>query len=244
MIKGKKSPKKESPNTITVGDILINVRLNLKMSLNLRLKTKTNVCINFIHVWRYILFTVFLKKFSWQILFIFRVFTRNLLRGCCGRFIISSERKITSWNITSCFVLLKMSDLGFRNLKSSERKLWKKWRCRSWALETWNLLRASCGRNITSCFVLLEMSNLGFGPKPIRHIIAHYNLSVRIIDVVSHTTYVVCIIFIHKWRDLQFKVDSELQIFWETFSWQEKILFVFCFVVWPEARTLAFRLIS
>ena len=55
MIKGKKSPKKESPNTITVGDILINVRLNLKMSLNLRLKTKTNVCINFIHVWRYIL---------------------------------------------------------------------------------------------------------------------------------------------------------------------------------------------
>ena len=26
-----------------------------------------------------------------------------------------------------------------------------------------------------------------------------------------------CVNFIHKWRDLQFKVDSERQIFWETF---------------------------
>ena len=44
----------------------------------------------------------------------------------------------------------------------------------------------------------------------------HYNPSVRIIDLVSYTTYVVCVNFIHKWRDLQFKVDSEQQI-WETF---------------------------
>ena len=49
------------------------------------------------------------------------------------------------------------------------------------------------------------------------YIIGHYNPSVRIIDLVSHTTYVVCVNFIHKWRDLQFKVDSERQIFWETF---------------------------
>ena len=28
-------------------------------------------------------------------------------------------------------------------------------------------------------------------------------------DLVSHTTYVVCVHFIHEWRDLQFKVDSE-----------------------------------
>ena len=48
------------------------------------------------------------------------------------------------------------------------------------------------------------------------YIIGHYNPSVGIIDLVSHTTYVVCINFIHKWRDLQFKVDSERQI-WETF---------------------------
>ena len=41
------------------------------------------------------------------------------------------------------------------------------------------------------------------------YIIDHYNPSVRIIDLVSHTTYVVCVNFIHKWRDLQFKVDSE-----------------------------------
>ena len=45
------------------------------------------------------------------------------------------------------------------------------------------------------------------------YIIGHYNPSVRIIDLVSHTTYVVCVNFIHKWRNLQFKVDSERQIF-------------------------------
>ena len=41
------------------------------------------------------------------------------------------------------------------------------------------------------------------------YIIGHYNPSVRIIDLVSHTTSVVCVNFIHKWRDLQFKVDSD-----------------------------------
>ena len=41
-------------------------------------------------------------------------------------------------------------------------------------------------------------------------------LQSRIIDLVFHTTYVACDNFIHKWWDLQFKVDSERQIFWET----------------------------
>ena len=45
------------------------------------------------------------------------------------------------------------------------------------------------------------------------YIIGHYNPSVRIIDLVSKTTNVVCINFIHKWWDLQFKVDSERKIF-------------------------------
>ena len=45
------------------------------------------------------------------------------------------------------------------------------------------------------------------------YIIGHCNPSVRILDLVSHTTYVVCVNFIHKWRDLLFKVDSERQIF-------------------------------
>ena len=31
------------------------------------------------------------------------------------------------------------------------------------------------------------------------YIIGHYNLSVRIFDLVAHTTYVVCVNFIHKW---------------------------------------------
>ena len=45
------------------------------------------------------------------------------------------------------------------------------------------------------------------------YIIGHYYPSVRIIDLVSHTSDVVCVNFIHKWRDLQFKVDLEHQIF-------------------------------
>ena len=45
------------------------------------------------------------------------------------------------------------------------------------------------------------------------YIIGHYNPSVSIIELVSHTTYVVCANFIHKWWDLQFKVDSEGQMF-------------------------------
>ena len=48
------------------------------------------------------------------------------------------------------------------------------------------------------------------------YIIDHYNLSVRIIDLVSHATYVACVNFIPKWRNLQFKVDFECQIFLET----------------------------
>ena len=49
------------------------------------------------------------------------------------------------------------------------------------------------------------------------YIIGYYIPLVRIISLVSHTTFVVCVNFIHKWQGLQFKVDSELQIFWETF---------------------------
>ena len=32
-------------------------------------------------------------------------------------------------------------------------------------------------------------------------------------DLASHDTYVVCVNFIYKWRDLKFKVDSEQQTF-------------------------------
>ena len=37
--------------------------------------------------------------------------------------------------------------------------------------------------------------------KSFTYIIGHYNPSVRIIDLASYTTYVVCVIFIYKWRD-------------------------------------------
>ena len=42
--------------------------------------------------------------------------------------------------------------------------------------------------------------------------VGHCNSSVRIINLVSHTNYVVCVNFIHKWWDLQFKVDCERQM--------------------------------
>ena len=82
------------------------------------------------------------------------------------------------------------------------------------------------------------------------YIVSHYKPSVRVIELVSHTTYVVFFLILYvKWRDLQFKVDSERQIFWETFHcnfyllseflpvicWEEivaEIFFVFCFDVW------------
>ena len=85
----------------------------------------------------------------------------------------------------------------------------------------------------------------------------HYKPSVRIIDLVSYTTYVVCINFIHKWRETySLKSTPNDRFFWETFDgnfiqhseflleicWEEigeDMLFIFCFDVWPGARTLA-----
>ena len=81
-------------------------------------------------------------------------------------------------------------------------------------------------------------------------------------DLVSHTTYVVCVNFIHEWRDLQFKVDSERQIFEKLFmailftlrvfarnllrgSRRRNIFFsYFIFDVWPGIRTRALRIVS
>ena len=73
------------------------------------------------------------------------------------------------------------------------------------------------------------------------YIIGHYKPSVRIIDLVSHTTHVVYVNFMREWRDLQFNVDSERQIFsWQFYLLSEFLpeiaaekLFVFCFDVWP-----------
>ena len=44
-----------------------------------------------------------------------------------------------------------------------------------------------------------------------------HNTSVRIMDLVYHTTYVACVNFLQERQDLQFKVDSARQIFWATF---------------------------
>ena len=54
------------------------------------------------------------------------------------------------------------------------------------------------------------------------YIIGHYNSSAGIISLVSHTTYVVCVSFIYKWRDLQFKANN--RVF-------EKLLMAFFFTL-------------
>ena len=60
------------------------------------------------------------------------------------------------------------------------------------------------------------------------YLIGHYNPSVRIIDIVSHTTYVVCVNFVHKCRDLQFKVDYERFFF---FFFFEKLFIAILFTL-------------
>ena len=53
------------------------------------------------------------------------------------------------------------------------------------------------------------------------NIIDHYNSSIRIIDLVSHTNYVVCVLILYiSCGTYSFKVDSERQIFLRNFSWQ------------------------
>ena len=86
-----------------------------------------------------------------------------------------------------------------------------------------------------------------------KYIYGHYNLLASIIDLVSHTTHVVYINFLHKWRDLQFKGDSEWQIFWKFYLLSqvlpeicceviaEEKLLVFYFNDWIGAQTLALR---
>ena len=51
-------------------------------------------------------------------------------------------------------------------------------------------------------------------------------------DLVSHTTYVVSVNFIHEWRDLQLKIDSERQIF------LEKLFMAILFTLRVFARNL------
>ena len=55
--------------------------------------------------------------------------------------------------------------------------------------------------------------------------------NIKYISIVSHTTYVVYVNFIQKWRDLQFKVDSERQIF-------EKLFMTVLFPLRAFARNL------
>ena len=77
-----------------------------------------------------------------------------------------------------------------------------------------------------------------------RCIIGPYKPSVSTIDSVFHNTYVVCVNYIHEWRDrdLQFKVER--QILQETFSdflpeicWEEIAQSYFCILFWCLAWT-------
>ena len=68
----------------------------------------------------------------------------------------------------------------------------------------------------------------------ITSIIGHYNPSVRTIDLVSRTTYVVCVNFIHKWRDLHLKsIPNE--------GFLEKLFMAILFILRVFARSLLRR---
>ena len=127
-------------------------------------------------------------------------------------------------------------DLQFKVF--SERQI--VWETFSWpvlfALRVFTKNRRS---NIFIFFFFCLTSDLGFEPTHYLHtyIIGHYNPSVRIIDLVSHITYVVCVNFIHKWWDLQFKFDSERQIFLRNFSWQYYLI-SWCFLFYQKMCTL------
>ena len=84
---------------------------------------------------------------------------------------------------------------------------------------TYSLKSAPNDRFFEKLFMAILFSLRVFARNLHTYMIGHYNRSVRIIDLVSHTTYFVCVNFIYKWRNLQFKVGSEWQIFWRT-SWQ------------------------
>ena len=84
-----------------------------------------------------------------------------------------------------------------------------------------NSIQVLMGTDLPRCFQNVEYSTY-----------THYNPSVRIIALVSHITYVVCVNFIHKWRNLQFKVDPERQIFLRKISWQ----FLFTPAEWKKAK--------
>ena len=126
----------------------------------------------------------------------------------CGLFWTFSSNHITMWTFLNFLVFnRKMANIRDFFQKSSGRKLPKKYLvcisfCWTYMVGVWN--EAS---RLISQTPLIGLHTYTIG---------HYN-PVRIIDLVSHTTYVVGVNFIHKWQDLQFKVDSERQIFWETF---------------------------
>ena len=63
------------------------------------------------------------------------------------------------------------------------------------------------------------------------YIIGHDNPSARIIDLVSHTAYVVCVNFIHKWRTYSLKSTPNGRLF-------EKIFMAILFTLRDFARYL------
>ena len=132
---------------------------------------------------------------------------------------------------------------------------------RNFSLVLW--YKSGISQKTQETLEFLEIIYLGLNNTVLHtYLISHYNLSFRIIDLVSHTTYVVCVNFIHKWRDLQFNSRLETTDFLRNFfmawficsqsfyqksaerKWPKKYFFVFCFDDWPGCRTLALRLIS
>ena len=124
---------------------------------------------------------------------------------------VSSNRPLNAWKMSSLKTLgsvLYMDEWEhYKNIHlkvSSQRKLKLLWILGTtkftWIWIDW-LLHSKC-INIQT------------------YIIGHYNPLVRIIDLVSHTAYVVCVNFIHKWRGTYSLKSTPNDRFFENLLWQ------------------------
>ena len=103
------------------------------------------------------------------------------------------------------------------NERNNEHTRWRKFKtpelrtlfqnCRKAVVKSIEQAKKTIQRRFSSD-IDTYIHNWSLQPSIYMYIIGHYNPLIRIIDLISDTTYVVCVNFIHKWWNLQFKVDS------------------------------------
>ena len=122
------------------------------------------------------------------------------------------------------------------------------------SVSTWVLLlRDICSQYHISYLSWLTLLQIRLKPMH-TYLIMHYQPSVRIMSLVSYTTYVACINFIHEWRTIDFLSNFSWQFYLllQSFcqksverQWPKKSFFILRYVryVWPRVWIVASRLI-